>query len=86
MVKSVCEVHMKNNIKISRKELNITQEEFAKRHGISRKTLSEIENGDSIPNLDLAYKIATDLNVKVEDVFENKYSFNSVEKFSKGLI
>ena len=77
---------MKNNIKISRKELNITQEEFAKRHGISRKTLSEIENGDSIPNLDLAYKIATDLNVKVEDVFENKYSFNSVEKFSKGLI
>ena len=74
---------MKNNIKISRKELNITQEEFAKKHGISRKTLSEIENGESIPNLDLAFKIATDFNVKVEDVFENKYNFNSVEKFNK---
>ena len=74
---------MKNNIKISRKELNITQEEFAKKHGISRKTLSEIENGNHIPSLDLAYKIATDLNVKVEDVFENKYNFNSVEKFDK---
>ena len=74
---------MKNNIKISRKELNITQEEFARKHGISRKTLSEIENGDNIPSLDLAYKIATDFGVKVEDVFENKYSFNSFEKFNR---
>jgi len=74
---------MKNNIKISRKELKFTQEEFAKRYGISRKTLSEIENGNHIPNLDLAYKIATDFGIKVEDIFENRYNFNSVEKFSK---
>ena len=77
---------MKNNIKVSRKELKITQGEFARKHGISRKTLSEIENGDHVPSLDLAYSIATDLGVKVEDVFENKYSFNSFFKRSKGKI
>lgn len=36
---------MRNIIKESRKSEKLTQEEYANKFGVSRKTLSEIENG-----------------------------------------
>jgi len=60
---------MKNNIKISRKELNITQEELANKLSISRKSLNDIENGKIVPRLDIAYKIAVELDNTIDNIF-----------------
>lgn len=51
---------MKNlNIKEIRKELNLTQSEFAKKLGVSRQTVVNYENGLTIPESkkDLLYNI-----------------------------
>ena len=63
--------------------LNAKLNEFTKKFGITRKTLSAIENGKSNISLNLAFKIASYYDIPVEDIFENKYRFNSKEKFDK---
>ena len=72
---------MKNKIREIRKNEDVTQDKYAKRYGISRKTLSEIENGKCGINLDLAFRISTDHGLSVDEVFENQYSFNSKANF-----
>ena len=49
---------MKNRIEIIRKERGIRQEEFAKVLGVSRQTISSLENGRYNPSILLAHKIA----------------------------
>ena len=49
---------MKNKIEEIRKERGIRQEEFAKSMGVSRQTISSLENGRYNPSILLAYKIA----------------------------
>ena len=49
---------MKNKIEEIRKERGIRQEEFAKYMGVSRQTISSLENGRYNPSITLAYKIA----------------------------
>lgn len=48
---------MKNNIKVQRAILNITQEELAKRIGVSRQTVNALEAGKYVPSTVLALKI-----------------------------
>ena len=60
---------MKNRIEEIRKEKNILQDEFAKALGVSRQTISSLENGRYNPSIMLAYKIARYFNMKIEDVF-----------------
>lgn len=60
---------MKNKIEQIRKECGIRQEEFAKSVGVSRQTISSIENGRYNPSITLAYKIAKYFNMTIEDVF-----------------
>lgn len=45
------------------------QYEVAKLLDISRPTLSNLENGKQIPNLDLLLKICDKLNIKPNDLF-----------------
>ena len=52
------EVVVKNRIEEIRKEKGIRQEEFAKSMGVSRQTISSLENGRYNPSIILAYKIA----------------------------
>lgn len=62
---------MKNRIREYRiKNGDITQEELAKRVGVSRQTIIYIENGKFNPSVKLALKLAKALNCKVEDLFE----------------
>ena len=49
---------MKNRIEEIRKEKGIRQEEFARVLGVSRQTISSLENGRYNPSILLAYKIA----------------------------
>ena len=60
---------MKNKIESIRKERGILQEDFAKAMGVSRQTISSLENGRYNPSIFLAHKIATFFGMTIEDVF-----------------
>ena len=60
---------MKNRIESIRKERGIRQEEFAKALGVSRQTISSLENGRYNPSIQLAFKIARYFGMSIEEVF-----------------
>ena len=62
-------VPLKNNIEAIRKERNIRQEDFAKALGVSRQTISSLENGRYNPSILLAFKIAKYFDMTIEEVF-----------------
>lgn len=61
---------MKNTIKIERAVKNITQEDLAKKIGVSRQTINAMESGKYVPSTVLALKIAKYFDKKVENIFE----------------
>ena len=60
---------MKNRIEEIRKERGIRQEDFARSMGVSRQTISSLENGRYNPSIMLAYKIAKYFEMTIEEVF-----------------
>jgi Predicted transcriptional regulators len=60
---------MKNRLKIARAELDITQEELAKRIGVSRQTINAVESGKYVPSTVLALKMAQAFGKSVEEIF-----------------
>ena len=60
---------MKNRIEEIRKERGIRQEEFAKSMGVSRQTISSLENGRYNPSILLAHRIAKYFGMAIEEVF-----------------
>lgn len=60
---------MKNRIEEIRKERMIRQEEFAKAMGVSRQTISSLENGRYNPSILLAHRIAKYFDLTIEEVF-----------------
>ena len=60
---------MKNNIKVQRAILNITQAELAERVGVSRQTINTIEAGKYIPSTVLALKLAKVFRATVDEIF-----------------
>ena len=60
---------MKNNIKVQRAILNITQAELAERIGVSRQTINTIEAGKYIPSTVLALKLAKVFRATVDEIF-----------------
>lgn len=61
---------MKNKIKVFRAMNDLTQEDLAQAIGVTRQTILAIEKGKYVPSLDLAFKIARNFNVTIEDVFQ----------------
>ena len=60
---------MEDKIEVIRKEKGILQEEFAKAMGVSRQTISSLENGRYNPSILLAHKIAKFFGMTIEEVF-----------------
>ena len=60
---------MENIIRQRRKELGLSQEELAKRCGVSRQTVNAIENNKYDPTLALAFRLAGELLVTVDQLF-----------------
>lgn len=60
---------MKNNIRVSRAEMRVTQQQLAESVGVSRQTINAIEGGRFIPSTVLALKIARFFGKTVESVF-----------------
>ena len=60
---------MKNRIEEIRSAKGIRQEDFAKTMGVSRQTISSLENGRYNPSILLAHKIAKFFDMTIEEVF-----------------
>ena len=48
----------------------MTQEELARKAGVTRQTIIALEAGKYVPSLSLAFRIARVFGVTVEDVFQ----------------
>ena len=60
---------LKNNLKESRCEKGLSQQQLADMVGVSRNTISSIETGQFNPTAKLALVICIALDKKFEDVF-----------------
>ncbi len=60
---------MKNTIREKRKQLGLSQEELARRCGVSRQTINAIENNKYDPTLSLAFSLAAELSTTVDALF-----------------
>ena len=60
---------MKNRIEKLRNEKGMRQEELARELGVSRQTISSLENGRYNPSILLAHKVAVFFALTIEDVF-----------------
>lgn len=60
---------MENVIRERRKELGLSQEELAKRCGVTRQTVNAIENNKYDPTLALAFALARVLGLTVDELF-----------------
>ena len=63
------ETDMENIIKSRRKELGFSQDELAKKCGVSRQTINAIENNKYDPTLSLAFRLANELQMTVDELF-----------------
>ena len=61
---------MKNKLKIERAILDITQEELAKRIGVSRQTINSIEKSKYVPSTVLSLKLSTLFGKPINSFFE----------------
>ncbi|HHW26073.1 MAG TPA: helix-turn-helix transcriptional regulator [Firmicutes bacterium] len=60
---------MKNRIQALREAMGLTQEEVARRVGVTRQTINAIENNKYNPTLELAFRLARLFGSRVDDVF-----------------
>jgi putative transcriptional regulator len=63
------EPDLHNYLKQHRARLNLTQDQLAKRVGVARQTILAIEKGIYVPSTLLAFKLAKELGMKVDELF-----------------
>ncbi|MEN8886285.1 MAG: helix-turn-helix transcriptional regulator [Winogradskyella sp.] len=61
---------MINTIKVERAILNLTQDDLAKKIGVSRQTINSIEANRYVPSTVLALKLSAVFNKPVNDFFK----------------
>ena len=60
---------MKNNIRVERARLRISQQELADAIGVTRQTIYAIENDKFIPSTELALKLSAYFGKSVNELF-----------------
>ena len=60
---------MKNNVRVERAILRMTQAQLAERIGVSRQTINAIESGKYVPSTVLALKMSNVFNKPVNELF-----------------
>lgn len=60
---------LKNNLKVARAERDMSQEELSAKAGVTRQTISSIENLQYVPSAQLAFILARCLSKPVEELF-----------------
>ena len=61
---------MKNNIRVERAVLRISQQQLAEAVGVSRQTIYAIENGKFIPSTELALNRSAYFEKTVNELFQ----------------
>jgi putative transcriptional regulator len=61
---------MKNNLRVERARVRMTQQELADKTGVTRQTIVAIEQGKFNPSTVLALKMARIFGVTIEALFE----------------
>lgn len=61
---------MKNRLRVLRAERQWSQEELARRAGVSRQTIHAIEAGKYNPSLPLAFALARLFETSIEGIFK----------------
>ena len=61
---------MENTIKVERAILSLTQDDLAKKIGVSRQTINSIEANRYVPSTVLALKLSRVFNKPVNDFFK----------------
>lgn len=61
---------MENTIKVERAILSLTQDDLAKKIGVSRQTINSIEANRYVPSTVLALKLSEVFNKPVNDFFK----------------
>ena len=70
-----------NYIANKRKQKNYTQEQLAELLGVSNKTISKWENGESYPEMDKILKLCNIFHCKINDlVHSNLTDINSLDE------
>ena len=60
---------MQNSLRVERAVLRLTQDELARRIGVSRQTINAMEAGKYVPSTLLALKLARVFGKPVEELF-----------------
>jgi len=60
---------VRNRLKIERAKFDLTQEQLAKKIGVSRQTINSIEKNRYVPSTILALKLSEVFNKPVNDIF-----------------
>jgi DNA-binding XRE family transcriptional regulator len=60
---------MRTRLKEFRAKHDLTQEDLARLAGVRRETILAIENGKSVPSLQLAHTIARALQATIDELF-----------------
>jgi len=60
---------LKNNLKVARVEVDLTQQQLAEKIGITRQTISLIEKGKYNPTLKLCLNICYAVNKTLDEIF-----------------
>lgn len=61
---------MKNLIKVERARNDMSQATLAEKVHVTRQTIHAVEKGRFVPSTVLALKIASTLNIRIDDLFE----------------
>ncbi|GAI57517.1 unnamed protein product, partial [marine sediment metagenome] len=61
---------LENRIKELRENQNLSKLDLAEKVGVKKETIEQLESGRYTPSLSLAYKIAKELKVRIEDLFK----------------
>lgn len=70
---------MKNRLRVLRAERAWSQADLAERLGVSRQTINALETGRYDPSLPLAFRIAREFGLRIEDVFEDESAPRAAE-------
>ena len=62
-------MRLENRLRVARAEQRLSQEELARLAGVTRQTISSIENGQYVPSALLAFVLARALKKPVTEVF-----------------
>ncbi len=60
---------LRNRLRVARAERDLSQEQLATAAGVTRQTISSIENNQYVPSTQLAFVLALCLGKRVDEIF-----------------